>query len=500
MKKNIQDSNSTTTNLTIKQKSQEIERNVSRVMCRLLMYGSVPIRINSIINRIFNLEKQERKNLLDKLIEDFSERHKNIRSIFKEHYRQISSYISAEQPDAFSEEQQLLIGAFFTMEYAIESAALFNPSIVPHPDQSTAKEDELHFIMSLRAVGEGHISSIVFRSGMINAEGEIEFEPSSPYVRTPEVHNPVYRKSLFQKKLVEMQVCDEVALFTLEQLPPKFNYDELKEQITKLSENPKFNYRNQVECFKHMQYLADSDYQLNFEPNQDLSERVIFPVSDVESGGIEDARFVKFDYRDGGEDVYYATYTAYDGRTIMPQLIETYDFNEFKIMPLYGDAVKNKGMALFPRKIDGRYVMLSRQDGENNHIMFSDRLLHWNDSQIIQRPKETWEMVQLGNCGSPIELPEGWLVLTHGVGPMRTYSIGAILLDLDDPTKVIGRLRKPLLTPKKEDVIGYVPNVVYTCGAIQHNGHLIIPYAISDFNPAVASLKIDDLLDAMTEV
>jgi len=464
------------------------------------MYGSNPIRINNIVSRVSELGNKEVISLLDKLIDDFSGRHKNIRSIFQEHYSQINSYISAEMRNTFCDDQKLLIGAYFTMEYAIESAALFNPSIVPHPDQSTAGEGELHFIMSLRAVGEGHISSMVFRSGMINADGEIKFEPASPFVKTPKVHNPVYRNKLFYKKLVEMQLCGEVAKFILGRLPEKFNYDELKEQITELSENPKFEYRLQVECFKNMQYLADSDYQLNFEPNQDLSERVIFPVSDQESGGIEDARFVKFDYRDGGEDVYYATYTAYDGRSIMPQLIETYDFNEFKIMPLYGDAVKNKGMALFPRKIDGKYVMLSRQDGENNHIMFSDRLLHWNESQIIQRPAESWEMVQLGNCGSPIELPEGWLVLTHGVGPMRTYSIGAILLDIDDPTKMIGRLKKPFLTPDKDDVIGYVPNVVYTCGAILHNGHLIIPHAISDFNPAVASVKIDDLLDAMTEV
>lgn len=483
--------------LNVKRSTQLIERNVSRVICRLLMYGSDPERIKSIVKRIRKLDDTEVETLLEKVIEDFSVRHKKIRGIFENHYKQVHGFMSYETRKSFSENQKLLIGAFFTMEYAIESAALFNPSIVPHPDQSKTSEGELHFIMSLRAVGEGHISSIVFRSGMINSEGEVRFEPASSYVKTPEVENPVYRKKLFHSKLEEMNACDEVAKYLLDLLPQKFIYDELKEQITELSERPKFEPARQIECFKHMQHLADSDYQLKFEPDHHLSERVIFPVSEEESGGIEDARFVKFLGDDPSQTVYYAIYTAYDGRTIMPQLIETYDFNIFKIKPLYGDAVKNKGMALFPRKINGHYVMLSRQDGENNRIMFSKRLHHWQESEIIQKPQEPWEMIQLGNCGSPIELPEGWLVITHGVGPMRTYSIGAILLDLENPAKVIGRLKEPLLTPDKQAVIGYVPNVVYTCGAIIHNGHLIIPYAISDFQPAIASIEVDELINAM---
>jgi len=484
--------------LNIKTKSQAIERNVSRVICRLLMYGSDPARVKSIVKRITSLGEEEITPLINQIIDDFSNRHKNIHLIFNHHYKQVHSFISPELRESLSDDQKLLIGAYFTMEYAIESAALFNPSIVPHPDQSTAKDGELHFIMSLRAVGEGHISSIVFRSGMINTEGEITFEPSSSFVRTPEIENPVYRKNLFTLKLEEMNACTKIARYILQQLPEKFTYDELKEQITYLSENPKFKPTSQILCFKNMRQLADSDYQLKFEDDHHFSERVIFPVSEGESGGIEDARFVRFE-EDPDNPVYYATYTAYDGRNIMPQLIETHDFNVFKINPLYGDAVKNKGMALFPRKVGGRYAMLSRQDGENNRIMFSDRLRHWNESEIIQSPKESWEMIQLGNCGSPLELPEGWLVLTHGVGPMRTYSIGAILLDLDDPTKVIGRLDKPLLKPSRNDVIGYVPNVVYTCGSIIHNGHLVIPYAISDFEPAVASIEVDELLNAMKQ-
>lgn len=483
--------------LNVKHKSQSIDRNTSRVICRLLMYGSDPERIKSIVKRILRLDSNEVSELLKNVTNDFSDRHKDIYQIFDNNYKQIRGFISPSDRNTFTEDQRILIGAFFTMEYAIESAALFNPSIVPHPDQSTTKEGELHFIMSLRAVGEGHISSIVFRSGMISSEGEIRFETTGSYVKTPLVENPVYRKRLFHNKLVEMNACDDVAQYILSKMPQKFIYDELKEEITHLSERPKFDPDRQVSCFKHMRQLADSDYQLKFEPDHKLSERVIFPVSDESSGGLEDARFVKFDYQDGGEDVYFATYTAYDGKTIMPQIIETHDFNEFRVNPLYGDAVKNKGMALFPRKIDGRYAMLSRQDGENNRIMFSERLHHWHHSEIVQSPKESWEMVQLGNCGSPLETPEGWLVLTHGVGPMRTYSIGAILLDLENPSKMIGRLKEPLLKPDKKTVIGYVPNVVYTCGAIIHNGHLVIPYAISDFQPAVASVEVDEVLNAM---
>jgi len=224
---------------------------------------------------------------------------------------------------------------------------------------------------------------------------------------------------------------------------------------------------------------------------------VIFPISDAEKNGIEDARFVKFQGRKHQKPVYYATYTAYDGKTIMPQLIKTHDFRRFKISPLYGEAVKDKDMALFPRKINGQYVMLSRQDGENNRIMFSKNLYYWQHSELLQEPSEPWELIQLGNCGSPIELPEGWLVLMHGVGPMRTYSLGAILLDLHDPTKVIGRLRNPMLKALDKERIGYVPNVVYTCGAILQNDRLIIPYSMSDIQPAVASVDVNNLLDAM---
>jgi predicted GH43/DUF377 family glycosyl hydrolase len=337
---------------------------------------------------------------------------------------------------------------------------------------------------------------MVFRSGIIDREGELTFDPASSFVDTPTASNPVFDRDLFHPKLKEIGTFNEVTEYIINQLPKKFTVEKLKEEISKLSEEPKFPTYKQQESFKDMQRLADSNYELDFHEEHDISERVIFPVSEEERGGVEDARFVQFRNEDG-TTTYYGTYTAFDGKSIMPQLIETQDFRHFRVSTLYGDAVQNKNMALFPRKINGRYVMLSRQDGENNHIMFSDHLYFWNQSEVIQRPTEPWELIQLGNCGSPIETSHGWLVLTHGVGPMRTYSIGAILLDLNDPTKVIGKLKEPLLEALEKERIGYVPNVVYTCGAIIHYDRLIIPYSMSDVQPGIASVVIEDLINLM---
>lgn len=480
--------------LNVTRKSQTIERDPSRVICRPLAHVANPFRAKSILERVLQLDDTETRALLNEVLRNFSNRHINIREIFNRHYQKIKSFI----PDGCSliRDRELLIGAYFTMEYAIESAALFNPSIVPHPDQTKLSEGSLRFIMSLRAVGEGHISSMVFRSGIIDREGELTFDPASSFVDTPIASNPVYDCDLFRPKLIEIGTFNEVSEYIINRLPKKFTIEKLKEEITKLSEDPKFPTDKQEETFKDMQRLADSNYEIDFHEEHDISERVIFPVSEEERGGVEDARYVQFRNEDG-TITYYGTYTAFDGKSIMPQLIETQDFRHFRVRTLYGDAVQNKNMALFPRKINGRYVMLSRQDGENNHIMFSDHLYFWNKSEIIQRPTEPWELVQLGNCGSPIETKHGWLVLTHGVGPMRTYSIGAILLDLDDPSKVIGKLEEPLLEALEKERIGYVPNVVYTCGAIIHYDRLIIPYSISDVQPAIASVVIEELISAI---
>ena len=428
----------------------------------------------------------------------FPERHKDIRHIFGLHLNEVKDYVPRDA--VLSETKRALIGAYFTMEYSIESAALFNPSIVPHPDQSHLDKGSLRFIMSLRATGEGHVSSIVFRSGVLDRHNTFIFDPISDYVETPDLHlDPVYDRHLFQLKLNEMAAGNEVTAHILNQLPEDFTYNELKEKIGALRAKPHFPEARPKQTFEIMYWLANSNYEMSFRPDHRISERVIFPVSKNESRGIEDARFVQF-FDDNGEVTYYATYTAYNGFKILPQLIETKDFIKFNILTLNGKAVQNKGMALFPRKIDGSYVMLSRQDGENNHIMFSDNIHFWQESEIIQEPTRPWEFIQIGNCGSPLETDKGWIVLTHGVGPMRQYCIGAMLLDLENPAKIIARLEEPLLAPHEEEREGYVPNVVYTCGAIFHNNDLVIPYGMSDIKSGIATVEVSELINCMQPV
>jgi len=442
-----------------------------------------------------SLSETAAKNLIAQIMIDFSGRHEDIGHIFERHLNEVKDYLPRDA--MLSDVQRALIGAYFTKEYSIESAALFNPSIVPHPDQSHLKKGSLRFIMSLRATGEGHVSSIVFRSGVLDRRNTLLFDPISDFVETPDLQlDPVYKLNPFRRKLNEMGASNEITAHILNQLPEDFTYNELIEKIGILRAKPQFSETIQNRTFEIIRWLADSNYEVGFHPDHSISERVIFPVSKNESGGIEDARFVQF-FNDNGEVVYFATYTAYNGITILPQLIETKDFIKFNILTLNGKAVKNKGMALFPRKIGGRYAMLSRQDGENNHIMFSDNIHFWQKSQIIQEPELPWEFMQIGNCGSPLETAEGWIVLTHGVGPMRQYCIGAMLLDLENPTKIIARLHEPLLAPHEKEREGYVPNVVYSCGAIIHNNELVIPYAMSDINSGIATVAVDELLSCM---
>jgi len=480
----------------IKRKREKLLGDTSRVITRFHLPEDT-YRIPKIIQRIMDLPEAVAENLLEEIMLEFSERHKDIRYIFERHLNKVSEFVPRDA--VLSEAKRALIGAYFTMEYSIESAALFNPSIVPHPDQSHLDKGSLRFIMSLRATGEGHLSSIVFRSGILDKHNTFLFDPTSDYVETPDVHFQVCDRHLFQLKLKEMAACNEITAHILDQLPDNFTYNELKDKIVALGTKPIFSEIRQNETFWIMYWLANSNYEINFRPDHRISERVIFPVSENESRGIEDARFVQF-IDDNGEVTYYATYTAYNGFKILPQLIETNDFIKFKVITLNGKAVKNKGMALFPRKIDGRYVMLSRQDGENNHIMFSDNIHFWQESEIIQEPTRPWEFIQIGNCGSPLETDEGWIVLTHGVGPMRQYCIGAMLLDLENPKKIIARLEEPLLAPHEEDREGYVPNVVYTCGAIIRNGELVIPYAMSDIRSGIATVRVRELINCMNTV
>jgi predicted GH43/DUF377 family glycosyl hydrolase len=481
----------------VKRKAKKILGDTSRVIARLHLPDDRN-RISKIIQRIMSLSETVVKKLIAQTMIDFSGRHEDIGHIFERHLNEVKDYLPRDT--MLSDIQRALIGAYFTKEYSIESAALFNPSIVPHPDQSHLKKGSLRFVMSLRATGEGHVSSIVFRSGVLDRRNRIFFNPISDFVETPDLQlNPLYKRNPFQRKLNEMGAGNEITAHILDQLREDFTYKELIEKIGKLRVKPLFSEALQKRTFKAMCWLADSNYEVSFHADHLISERVIFPVSKNESRGIEDARFVQF-FDNRQEVTYYATYTAYDGNTILPQLIETKDFIKFNILTLNGKAVQNKGMALFPRKINNRYVMLSRQDGENNHIMFSDNIHFWQESQIIQEPEYPWEFIQVGNCGSPLETNEGWIVLTHGVGPMRKYCIGAMLLDLENPTKIIARLDEPLLSPHEKEREGYVPNVVYSCGALIHNNELVIPYAMSDINSGIAAVEVRELINCMHAV
>ncbi|MBU1431372.1 glycoside hydrolase family 130 protein [Myxococcota bacterium] len=466
----------------------------SRVILRPFIPSNTK-SIKTILKRALKISDEEVNRQLELVYNEFDHRHLDTEEILLRHYRKVEQYIFTER--LISRERRLLIGALFSGEYALESAALFNPSAVPHPDQSGVPRGGLRFIMSLRATGEGHISSIEFRTGNIAANGHIVIEPTSRFVTEPEiVPDPHYEKQSFIIKLNEMGFEDKYVDIVMEPLGDHFTRSDLNNQTNRVRRERQPNTQHLRQTLEHIQWLADSNYELRFSKKLAISERIIFPVSRNESNGIEDARFVRFIEKDQSI-IYYATYTAYNGRDILPQIIETKDFLHFKIRTLNGNAAHNKGMALFPRRINDSYAMLSRQDGENLFIMFSHSPHHWNDPQILLRPSEMWEFVKIGNCGSPIETKAGWLIITHGVGPMRKYCMGAILLDLDDPTKVIGRLKKPLLSPKSSEREGYVPNVVYSCGSLIHNNRLIMPYAISDLTSAIASIELDELLSAL---
>ncbi|MET0407346.1 MAG: glycoside hydrolase family 130 protein [Hyphomicrobium sp.] len=390
-------------------------------------------RANHIVDRVLALDSEAVASQLADVLENFLGRHRNLLDKFESRANEMEEAFAAH--GNFSKIQRQLIGAYFLHEYSFEASALFNPSIVPHPDQSGAPKGGLRFILSLRAIGEGHVSSLTFRAGTLAADGSLVIDPTA-----------------------------------------------------RLASSPRIGHRASGPDGEHVELI--------FNPEEELSERVVFPVTESQANGIEDVRFVEF--RDGVNRTYYATYTAYSGRGIRSELIETHDFLSFRLAPLKGLASRNKGMALFPRKIGGKYAMIARQDNENLYLIYSDDLYTWNDgAQPILKPEFPWEFVQIGNCGSPIELDEGWLLLTHGVGPVRKYSIGAALLDKDDPSKVLARSHEPLLRPEPSEREGYVPNVVYTCGAIRHNDQIILPYAVSDTFSNFATIKTSALMRAL---
>lgn len=477
----------------VKRSGFRLKADSRRVIARPFIPGPES-RVSAIVDRVLALTSDEASHLLQRILDRYSPRHRDITRVFDRHYTVVESQLDGRKPD--SHDRRLLLGAYFTNEYSLESVALFNPSMVLHPDQEGMTNGKVRFILSLRACGEGHISSIEFRSGVVDSSNGITIDPVPAFAASEHpVGDHLHDKNRFFLKLKEMGAYRPLADHVLGQLSDQFTVDELEHALSTA-----FRKSRDLAAFHEMAeamlWLAHSSYHLSFPSESDVSERVIYPVTENESRGIEDARFVRFTGSDGCV-LYYATYTAYNGFRVLPQLLVTTDFKDFKIQPLNGHCAQNKGMALFPRKIDDRYVMISRLDGENLYVLRSDNILFWNEAQKIREPTLPWEFVQIGNCGSPIETEDGWLLMTHGVGPMREYWIGAILLDRDDPSRVIGFTKEPILTPTEEERDGYVPNVVYSCGGMIHNCDLIIPYAFSDTATSFARIAVPDLMAMM---
>lgn len=482
--------------MNLKRSATVLKPDQSRVLLRPFNPGN-PERVARIIARIMSLPEDKVGPLLDKVCSEFSQRHQEIRTLFLERFEQLRELMIMDEE--ISEQRRLLIGSYFLAEYSSESAALFNPSIVPHPDQSELPAGAIRFILSLRATGEGHISSITFRTGVIHADHRIEvFTPTGFLSEPRQIPNPLYEKALFERKLSELGLSGGFTRRVMSRLGESFALEELRAGLqAEQFRLPDGMTPVDQSVSQGIWMLARSNYEVHFQPDQLLSQRILFPITPSQRNGIEDARFVCFQ-NDDGTHIYYATFTAFDGRIVVPELVETSDFLLFRFLTLNGPAAENKGMAIFPRRINGLYAMLSRQDNENIYLMYSDNVHFWNERQVLLKPAFPWELVQLGNCGSPIETDAGWLVLSHGVGALRRYCIGAFLLDRDDPSKVLGRLREPLLEPNQNEREGYVPNVVYTCGALIHDGELIIPYGLADHATGFATVSLAEVLDAMS--
>lgn len=481
--------------INVTRKDIKFSPDPSRVIARYLYTGDE--RSANIIRQVLALPEEDVNAALSQVLRGYSKRHRNISQIFEKHFHKLDHLFDKLNidMDKIDLSRKVLIGSYFTMEYSIESAAFFNPSIVAHPDQSELMPSEKRVIISFRATGEGHISSIVFRSGVLDKDNNLNIEQCGKMLDQAEkVKRHVYDKKSFIKQLNEMQLINntDAQSCLLKKLGDSFTYGELKRCVDETKQSLPSTPTKEL-LFDQIMWLASSHYEISFSMDTAISERVIFPVSDTEKNGIEDARFVKFT-EDDESVTYYATYTAYNGLTILPKLIETKSFYDFKVLPLHGEIAHNKGMALFPRKINGKYAMLCRIDGVNNYIAYSDNINLWQEAKLIQEPKYPWEFIQIGNCGSPIETDEGWLVITHAVGQMREYVLGASLYDLDNPEKEIGRLKNPLMMPNEEEREGYVPNVIYSCGSIIHNGELILPYAMSDYASTYACINISDLI------
>jgi predicted GH43/DUF377 family glycosyl hydrolase len=469
----------------------------TRTLCRLFVPGQETLirggsRAMAVIDRVLKLSEQDVESALARTLARFAGRHRDLAQTLEQNFRLVAHRLGPGITVGASRRQ--LIGAYFTQEYALESAALFNPSIVPHPDQMGCMPREVRFVMSLRAVGEGHISSIEFRTGTIGGKSGIRLDPPGRSLDTGSHRLVSYDRGIFADKLTELGHVDENARFLWTRLPSRFTAAELDAAIAELSAQH-LTREDPTVLAEKARWMVASTYSVEFDEGCALSERVLWPASPAESHGMEDARFVRFHDADG--PVYYATYTAYDGSQVAPHLLETRDFRIFTVSPLSGLSARNKGMALFPRRIAGRYAALSRWDRESNAIGYSDDGRRWSKAVTVQTPAHPWELIQLGNCGSPIETPAGWLVLTHGVGPMREYAIGAILLDLDEPEHLIGALSEPLLVADESEREGYVPNVVYSCGSMLHGATIVLPYGCSDSSVRIATVNLNRLLERL---
>lgn len=481
-----------------KRAPQRLTADPARVITRLFVPGQEEFehqdsRAGAVLARILALSEDEVQCSLDDVITRFDSRHRNLGSTFRRHARELADRLRSDAQ--VSDARMLLLGATFTSEYAIEGAALCNPSIVPHPDQSGAATGDLRIVMSVRGIGEGHRSSIGFRTGAIDASGRPQINPPAALATVGATVATLLDVAIFRNELRRLDDDGEAANYVLDALGERFTRADLEERLVLLQSHLSTRGRA-LETMSEIRAIADRSYAVEFPYQIPISERVLWPTTDAELVGMEDARFVRF-VDDDGSVTFYATYTAYSGSRISQQLLETADFRSFTSMPMVGRAAANKGLALFPRRINGRYAALSRADRESNSIAYSDRPFMWTDARACQRSVAAWEALQLGNCGSPIETDAGWLVLTHGVGPMRTYRIGALLLDLDDPTRVLGRLHEPLLSPAVDEQNGYVPNVVYSCGALVHADTLVLPYGIGDAEIGFATVPLSELMEAL---
>ncbi len=470
----------------------------SREVTRLFVPGQEGFdhqdsRSSAVLQRILALRDDEVERSYEDVIARFNGRHRALTDTFLRHADELADRL--DPACELSPTRRLLLGATFTSEFALEGAALCNPSMVLHPDQSQVGPGSARFVMSVRAIGEGHSSSIGFRTGTVTGSGDIDFDPRPTFATTGHRDTAILEGHIFKEELCRIGGDGDDADWVLGHLGPRFTHAEMEARL-RLLEDRVATRRQAGRTIGLIRGIADRSYTVRFDSGTPLSERVLLPSMRAELGGMEDGRLVRFTDIDSSV-TYYASYTAYDGTDICQQLLETKDFVTFSSSPMVGAAATNKGLALFPRRIGDRFAALSRCDRESNTIAYSDSPRRWERALACQAPTESWEIVQLGNCGSPIETDSGWLVLTHGVGPMRTYNIGAILLDLEDPTRIIGQLRGPLLSPAHDEQDGYVPNVVYSCGALLHSGVLVLPYGIGDSAIGVATVPLNELLASL---